>query len=930
MIPINRGWILLAVIFNLAFVQARDLKFVNVPDDVKAEVVEKYKAAISGGISLAQLDEIIRSIHLKTNSELIEIYQENDSYVINLVKSTRIRRISIQGNHAHSDSELKTLLGFSEGDILDSDLVLEGAEKIRKFYSESGFLNATVNVEIPDSQDQNVSVEIAVKESEPTRVRSLEIRTSNADLKAELLKILKRYDRDYYTETLLSKIRDEIKDYFRDHKVLQGEISKIDTNFVENDAAVSLVIHLANTNRFSFDFEGYNQVSRSKLVKVIDVENYVSTNPNVAAELAFRLKNFYLSQGFARVEVQSELQEPKKFERKIVFKLTEGPKVFLEKTVFQGNFKKEISFYEKLFSKVSEDLFTDRIYVRESLDKVVTNFEIEMQNQGYLAFDIPSFKTVFNSKKDKITLYMNLEEGPQTLVDSLAFVGNKNASEELLIGLIGLKQGNPLELSKLEKSIGIIKSYYQEHGYLEVSIQNERESLVTYNKDNTKAKLLYQIMEGPRVRVASIASEGNLYTKDEIILIELEFAKGDILTPSKIEDSILRLQKTGYFNTVEIRTLEARTNVADRTVVVKVTERDPGLFTLGFGATNERSGTLRGYSGLGYRNIMGTGRGVSARLEGNYNIADIKYPELKIIFSYLEPYLFNSRLRGRVNVSRARYVDATNEKQGVESNKYGYQVEKDFTSHVTGIFEIYNLEQFRDFVLRDIEATPDVNESNQTITQQNIASMGPTLDIDFRDNPFLPTHGIFSHSKFEYASPALGSSQTIEYYRFTTAFTHYWPFVRNWVWANNIGYGYLENLNNSTDGGVPYSKKGFVLGGGSTIRGFKFGSQEVLPNNADLGTESSKFILKTSAQQFLFKSEVRFPLWGNIYGGVFYDGGSVKIKGLTFNDDYRDSVGFGLRYNTAFGAFNMEIGHKLDRKPPNESYDEFHLSFGTF
>ena len=143
-------------------------------------------------------------------------------------------------------------------------------------------------------------------------------------------------------------------------------------------------------------------------------------------------------------------------------------------------------------------------------------------------------------------------------------------------------------------------------------------------------------------------------------------------------------------------------------------------------------------------------------------------------------------------------------------------------------------------------------------------------------------------------------------------------------------YGYLENLSKESNGGVPYSKKGFILGGGSTIRGFR-SQAELIPSNKELGVFSSKdfYFLKTNAQQFLFKSEIRFPIYGNIYGGVFYDGGAVVIKDLHFDDYYRDSVGVGLRYNTAFGAFNMEIGMKLDRKS-GEEYDAYNLSFGTF
>jgi hypothetical protein len=62
-------------------------------------------------------------------------------------------------------------------------------------------------------------------------------------------------------------------------------------------------------------------------------------------------------------------------------------------------------------------------------------------------------------------------------------------------------------------------------------------------------------------------------------------------------------------------------------------------------------------------------------------------------------------LRGRVNISRSRYVNELDSKKGTESNQYIYALEKDVTSHITGIFEIYNLEQFRDFILKTNEKT---------------------------------------------------------------------------------------------------------------------------------------------------------------------------------------------------------------------------------
>jgi len=116
-------------------------------------------------------------------------------------------------------------------------------------------------------------------------------------------------------------------------------------------------------------------------------------------------------------------------------------------------------------------------------------------------------------------------------------------------------------------------------------------------------------LEGPQVRISTFVLDGNSFTKDYVLLKEIDLQPGDTVTPSKVDEAVAKLQRTGHFNTVEVKTLEEKTSVANRTLVIKVTERDPGVFTLGAGATSDLGLTLRGYTGIAYNNIRGTGRG---------------------------------------------------------------------------------------------------------------------------------------------------------------------------------------------------------------------------------------------------------------------------------------------------------------------------------
>src|SRR6185436_9829549 len=146
---------------------------------------------------------------------------------------------------------------------------------------------------------------------------------------------------------------------------------------------------------------------------------------------------------------------------------------------------------------------------------------------------------------------------------------------------VGIKNGAPLHLNVLEESLRKIQDKYIAEGYLDVKILNDEENLVQYSDDNTKATITFQIEEGPQVTVGSILIEGNEITHEDVFLHEIEFKTGEVLTGDKIRDSIYSLQRMGLFSRVDIRTLEQGTSIAQRTVVIDVSERNPGIFRFG-------------------------------------------------------------------------------------------------------------------------------------------------------------------------------------------------------------------------------------------------------------------------------------------------------------------------------------------------------------
>ena len=861
----------------------------------------------------------------------LEMKGASEVYHLNVGRTRRISSLSIQGAHYFSESDLRTELGVAEKAVFDQQTLIEAGDRIRRMYMERGFRNTVIDLEFARMSPTEVNVTMKIKEGPQSRIRNIELKAANPEFRQQFERFLiNKLEDEPLNDQILNNLRKDARERFSKKGYLKAELVGPQVNFNSDESRADLSFSVANTDQYFIEFKGVTRKGLGTLKDALELDQFYSPNPNIGPELATRLKNYYLKEGFARVEVSGEEATMRQaYQKAVILNVKEGPLVKIKDIQLIGVQAAPEKYYVEFLKDHSSELIQDGYYNREDFETGLKNLVIDRQNQGYLRAKVISTKTTYTGeKKDEIVITVNLDEGPRTLLQDLSFEGNNSISSEQLAKLLGFQANEPLRLNKLEEGIGKLKEFYQNSGFLEMRLTNEREDLVRYNSDSTQASVHFKINEGPKIQVASILIEGNSITKDSVILKELEFKEGDVLTPHLIEESTRRLQRLGHFNSVSIKTLEEKTQIQQRTVVIRVLDRDPGLFTMGAGVNSELGITVRGYIGIAYRNILGTGRGASARAEGNYNIDKVKFLERKVTLGYLEPYLFDTRVKGRINYTLAEYVSNYEARQGTQLKQISYTLEQAVTSNLITSYDLWNSSQIRTFPL---------DEDNEKIerTEVVIVSTGPTVDFDYRDHPFNPTKGSFTRVNLEYSSPRLGSSREVDYIRTYGNFTHYHSLRRaGWVWANSLRGGYIRNY--SREGGVPYDLKGFTLGGQTTIRGFQpdeaFPNEhEFFPDPADKDKTTRDYPLTTSASMYLLKSEIRFPLFGPVGAAAFYDGGAVFVESLGFSDPYRDAVGIGLRYATPLGPVSLDLGYKLDLKEErNESQWPIYFSIGTF
>lgn len=723
------------------------------------------------------------------------------------------------------------------------------------------------------------------------------------------------------------QIREEISNYLKSNGYFTTNL-KISGNNVQ----------LRNASSWQFFFTGNDSFSRYNLRRILENSSYSQIDNAFLKETRQNITKAYLASGFHFVQVEANLvNTTKPFIKRIFFKIKEGKKVKINQVKLRGNYFpfKEKEIYQKIFN-YSPEPTAKNIFNLNSIESGVTSLKNDLNNLGYFSAKVSIVEMDFNQAQDKVDIMIYVDVGSPTLVQKVTFKGNEKSSSFWLSEILNLKKGDVLNLYKLEEGLDLIEEYYLERGFLKIKV--EKDDILRYSEDLKRVEISVPIDEGPQVLVSNITIKGSQKTKDFIILREITFKEGEVLTAGKMQASISNLTNLGYFSNININVLFKKSSQQGTPVEIIINERKSGSIILGLGMSNELNLTFKTFAGLDYKNIAGTGRAFSTKAELRKSIS-INYLENRIFFSYLEPYIFNTSTKARLNLSRSDEIwDVSDEKNEIatviQSNRLDLILEKKLSPAITLYFAPLSL---------DIRKEEVINAAADSI-KEFIGSFGPTLEIDYRNHQFLPSKGSFTRLQLEYASPFLGSKTKnsggddydLEYLSFQGTYTYYKPLSKKFYWAQSARVGYIQNYPEATRA-APFPKsRAFFLGGASTIRGFDPSDPyERIPSDDALGLDARNRILNIPAYSYfyLLKSELRFPAspGSSWWWAFFYDGGGVQIGKSDYHlDPWRHSVGVGLRFHTPVGPLlNLEIAYKLDRKP-QEAALGFHLSVSSF
>jgi outer membrane protein assembly complex protein YaeT len=605
----------------------------------------------------------------------------------------------------------------------------------------------------------------------------------------------------------------------------------------------------------------------------------------------------------------------------------------------------------------------DSVYYEPTYVEAVTHIQELYQADGFLDAEVGP--AVLEELGDgRAIVRIPITEGPRTQVWDVGIRGNELLNASVLLDAARIARGDPFGHLPLEEARRRMVELYQERGFYFARI----EPRVHFSPDHRRAEILFEVVERFPVTVGEISVVGAHQTSESVIRDRLTFHTGDLFRPSDLRRSEEALAALGIFSTVRI--LPDDPDLAERTkpVVVTVSERTAQELGLSGGiGTGEGA---RGSFEYAYRNLFGTAITLNLRLMLAYqfffqdaqlqqaitSLQLIDRLERRLTIGFSIPHIPGvPQLRGSIDLVdlRDNFRNFGLDKDGVVLT-LTWQPEHAFVGSLSGELERNNISLFgNQQSLNAFLATPTGMMQQRLLRapqgESAIASVRVTGTLDLRDSPFTPTRGFYGSVTAEYGH-TLVTEHPQDYSHFikvSLTMSGYVPLATGWTIALQVRGGRVYHLEQNSR---VYPNRAYYLGGVDTMRGFL--QDQVIPQDqADVlqrslnvdaanaltpggGAQSldPASIVRTGDFFYLIRTELRFPISGDVQGGIFADIGNVWAVWDTVDLlRLRYTAGAGIRLATPVGPIALDYGFNLSRNVViGEPFGAFHFSIGLF
>ncbi|KLN66993.1 MULTISPECIES: outer membrane protein assembly factor BamA [Vibrio] len=702
----------------------------------------------------------------------------------------------------------------------------------------------------------------------------------------------------------------------------------------------------------SISFSGNKAIKEEQLQQNLDASGIrmgEALDRTTLSTIEKGLEDFYYSVGKYNATVKAVVTPLPRNRSDLKFVFTEGVSAKIKQINFIGNetFADEelVNRFELNVDVAWWNFLSDDKYQKQVLAGDIEALKSYYLDRGYLKFQIDSTQVAISPDKKGVYITLGLNEGLPYTVKDVKFRGELIGKEQEFEKLVTFEAGETYNGSAVTSLEENVKRLLGEAGYAYPQVR----TIPEFDDENQSVSLVVNVEAGKRIYVRDIRFVGNNATKDEVLRREMRQMEGSWLNSKSIETGKNRLNRLGYFETVDVQTVRVPGSEDQVDLVYNVKEANSGSINFGVGY-----GTESGISfqvGLQQDNFAGSGNrvGINAMMN-DY--------QKNVSLDYRDPYwnLDGVSLGGKIfynefEAKEANIVDYTNESYGA-SLTWGFPFD-----------ELNRFEFGVGLTHNKIGNVPTYDQAQlfaQSIGQPNgdIITNDFDLNVSWTRNNlnrgYFPTAGNYQRA---FAKATVPSSDA-QYFKLQYDVRQYVPLTKKHEFTllmrGRLGYGNGYGKTDGNDNLFPFYEN-YYAGGFTTLRGFRSnsaGPKAVYTVNGNPSTcntdscltatddsvggnaialASMELIVPTPFASDDFRSQIRTSMFvdaASVWDTEFvYDS---KYTGTRYYNDYSDPMNYRASYGAALQWMSPMGPLVFSVAKPIKSYEGDDEEFFTF
>lgn len=366
-------------------------------------------------LSAAALNDAYQRVVASGLFETVEFAPQGGTLVIRVVERPTINVINIEGNRRIEDEELVPLLESRPRQVFSPTVAERDAAAIVSAYEVGGRFAATVTPQIIRRSDNRVDLVFEVAEGRVVEIERISFVGNRAFSDRRLRRVLETkqagllraiIQRDTFVAERLDFDRQLLRDFYLSRGYVDFRILDVATEFSRERNATFITFNIEEGPRYEF-----GQITASTDLEGIDVQEFLretriregqTYTPTEVEDTITRMELLAIDKGFDFVRVEPQVtRDERNLELDIDFRITRGPRVFVERIDIEGNQTTLDRVIRRQFRVAEGDPFNPR-EIRQAAERI--------RALGFFA-DV-DVQTRQGSSEERVLVDVNVEEQP--------------------------------------------------------------------------------------------------------------------------------------------------------------------------------------------------------------------------------------------------------------------------------------------------------------------------------------------------------------------------------------------------------------------------------------------------------------------------------------------------------------------------------------